>query len=336
LASDEPLSDLFQQRRYDVLLRLADPNCVGEGRRAALLLIVQLEIFEDVTLRSQTLSTSAICGAGASIAFALLRATCSSLCCVRRREPRRIPSADLEDAPKNPFAAVSNERRREALLRLADTGCVGASRRDALVSLLQVELSMRAVPRSSAPFTAVATIAETLPCREVEVFIPVAHDSSIGDVGVSAPVSLVDELYGAAEQPQAAAADAATHAVLLEAVASDALPAEALAQRRGSHLPAAISSPPAPEAEETLLAAPLDHETPHGAQNVSALAAGAPSEVAMQQTEAGGSGFWTTPGGSEDQAAIAAPSARPKAPANSPGRSAPYARSNPLFENATE
>ncbi len=288
VGSDEPLSNFLQQRRHDALLRLADSDCVGEDRRAALLLVVQLEIFEEVTLRCQAHSASSICGVGASIAFALLLATCSSLCCARRREPRRIPSADLEDAPKkNLFAAVSNERRREALLRLADTGCVGASRRDALVSLLQAELSMRAVSRSSALFAA-AKIAETLPSSKVEVLIPIVHDNGIGDCGVSGP-----DVIGAVEQPEAAAADAAKHTVLLEVVAldmmsSDALPAEAArihARRRRRRPPGAISSASAPEAAGTLLTAP-PHEGPHDMQIPSALASGAPAcEGAMMQTD---------------------------------------------------
>jgi hypothetical protein len=288
-AADETLSDLFQQRRGDALLRLADPDCVGESRRAALLLVVQLEIFEAVSSRCQTHSTSSICGAGASIAFALLLAACSSLCCVRRREPRRIPRADLEDAPKNPFAAVSNERRREALLRLADTECVGASRRDALVSLLQAELSMRAVSRGGALFTHAAKIAETLPCRKVEVLIPVAHDNGIIDSGVSALVTQVAEVHGRMAKPpplQAAVADTAAHTMLsvvvaLDVVASDVLSAEALRaqarRRRRRRLPeAATSSAPAPEAAGMFLAAP-PHKALNDVQQASALAAGAPA-----------------------------------------------------------
>jgi hypothetical protein len=321
VGSDEPLSNFLQQRRHDALLRLADSDCVGEDRRAALLLVVQLEIFEEVTLRCQAHSTSSICGVGASIALALLLATCSSLCCARRREPRRIPSADLEDAPKKNlghFAAISNERRREALLRLADTGCVGASRRDALVSLLQAELSMRAVSRSSALFaTAAAKIAETLPSSKGEVLIPIVHDNGIGDCGVSGP-----EVHGAVEQPEAAAADAATHTVLLEVVAldvmsSDALPAEAAriqARRRRRRPPGAISSASAPEAAGTLLAA-LPHEGPHDMQKPSALASGAPAcggatDDADGLNEAGGA----FPGGNGARGAAAV-----HAPANAAG-----------------
>jgi hypothetical protein len=161
VASDDPLSEKsagFQQRRHNALLLLADPDCVGVQRRETLSSLLQMEIFEDVTSRSKSMSAWSICGTAIAIAFSLLRSACTPACCVRRRV-RRIPAQQLENTAggDDPLAAVPDECRRDALLRLADPECSGTTRRDALISLLQSEVSGIASSRTKAPRADAAT-----------------------------------------------------------------------------------------------------------------------------------------------------------------------------------
>jgi hypothetical protein len=171
VASDDPLSEKsagFQQRRHNALLLLADPDCVGVQRRETLSSLLQMEIFEDVTSRSKSMSAWSICGTAIAIALSLLRSACTPACCVRRLV-RRIPAQQLENTAggDDPLAAVPDERRRDALQRLADPECSGTTRREALVSLLQSEVSEIASSRTKAAPRADAATPATRQADEV-------------------------------------------------------------------------------------------------------------------------------------------------------------------------